>query len=140
MNEQLAEGESATIFLFALPAVAIGLAMMLKHYLPAAVGPLPLVCFSIFALIVDVVSCQDPSMCEWETASFSPPIVMDRYLYRPCSACDAGVEVSMTRLTTRDRCRGVPLHEESGGRGPVVRASQLGGWRVGIAESSARRI
>jgi len=76
LNEQLAGGELATIFLFALPAVAIGLAMTLKHYLPAAVGPLPLVCFSIFALIVDVGVLRRPFHVRVGDGIVLPAVVM----------------------------------------------------------------
>lgn len=53
LSQQIEGGEASTILLFALPLVAIVLAVALRPYLPAAVTSTQLACFAVFALIVD---------------------------------------------------------------------------------------
>ena len=60
LSEQVEGGEVATILLFALPVAAISLAVPLRPYLPAAITSAQLVCFAVFALIVDLGVLRAP--------------------------------------------------------------------------------
>ena len=60
LNGQVEAGESATILLYALPLLAIAAAFPLKRYLPSRVQPLHLVCFGIFAVLVNVGILRAP--------------------------------------------------------------------------------
>ena len=60
LDQQVEGGELATILLFALPLVAIAVAVPFARYLPAAVTPVRLMCFGIFALIVDAGVLRTP--------------------------------------------------------------------------------
>jgi len=60
LSQQIEGGEASAILLFALPLVAIVLAVPLRPYLPAAVTSTQLVCFAVFALIVDFGVLREP--------------------------------------------------------------------------------
>ncbi len=60
LSQQAEGGEASAILLFALPLVAIILAVPLRPYLPAAVTSTQLVCFAVFALIVDFGVLREP--------------------------------------------------------------------------------
>ena len=60
LSEQVEGGEVATILLFALPLAAIALAVPWSAYLPAGVTSMQLVCFALFALVVDLGVLRAP--------------------------------------------------------------------------------
>jgi hypothetical protein len=60
LDDQVQAGESATILLYALPLLAIAVAVPLKRYLPARVKPIHLMCFGIFALLVNFGMLRAP--------------------------------------------------------------------------------
>jgi hypothetical protein len=60
LDQQVQAGESATILLYGLPLLAIAVAFPLKRYLPARVGPVHLVCFAIFAVLVNIGVLRAP--------------------------------------------------------------------------------
>ncbi|HVQ14718.1 MAG TPA: hypothetical protein VMS40_14050 [Vicinamibacterales bacterium] len=76
LSEQLEGGEISTILLFALPLAAIALAVPLRPYLPAAVTSAQLVCFALFALIVNVGVLRAPFYVRVGDAIVLPGIIL----------------------------------------------------------------
>jgi hypothetical protein len=60
LDQQVQAGESATVLLYALPLLAIAVAVPLKRYLPPGVSPASLACFGAFALLVDLGILRTP--------------------------------------------------------------------------------
>jgi hypothetical protein len=60
LDHQVQAGESATVLLYALPLLAIAVAFPLKRYLPARVKPVYLVCFGLFAIVVNLGVLRAP--------------------------------------------------------------------------------
>lgn len=60
LDQQVQAGESATILLYMLPLLAIVAAFPLKRYLPARVTPIHLMCFGIFAIVVNLGVLRAP--------------------------------------------------------------------------------
>jgi len=89
LNEQVGGGEISTILLFALPLAAIALAVPLRPYLPADVTSVQLVCFAVFALVVNVGVLRAPFHVRVGDAIVLPGIVL-------------GVLMTMAVRTTRE--------------------------------------
>jgi hypothetical protein len=60
LDQQVQAGESATILLYALPLVAIAVAVPLKRYLPARMSAAGLASFGAFALLVNLGVLRTP--------------------------------------------------------------------------------
>ena len=76
LNQPVQGGELATILLYAMPLIAIALAIPFKSYLPPAVGAGPLIAFGVFALIVDLGVLRTPFHVRVGDAIVLPGIVM----------------------------------------------------------------
>lgn len=90
LNQPVQGGELATILLYAMPLIAIALAIPFKSYLPPAVGAGPLIAFGVFALTVDLGVLRTPFHVRVGDAIVLPGIVM-------------GILVALAVRATRER-------------------------------------
>jgi hypothetical protein len=86
---QVTAGESSTILLYALPALTMVLAVGWRRRLPDAVTPVALLCFSVFALVVNVGVLRAPFHVRVGDAIVLPAILL-------------GLVAAMTLRSTRD--------------------------------------